>query len=64
MIRITIKTDNAAFEHSPVDEVARILAGLVRRLHDSDWKAPGLEIPLRDINGNTVGKFAWTDDPI
>lgn len=52
-IRITLKTDNAAFADGNLSaEAERIIA---------TWIAGGLrEVPLRDVNGNTVGKVTIT----
>lgn len=50
--RITINTDNAAFEGDPSVEVVRILYRLMK-----DIEGNGLcEFNLRDINGNKVGE--------
>lgn len=59
MFRLTIETENAAFEETPASEIARILRGLAEKLErdgvpdgpDNCWR-------LRDVNGNTVGT-AW-----
>lgn len=54
MIRITIKTDNAAFEDREI-EIARILHALADRILDRD--------PPRyvsDINGNRCGSVTVT----
>jgi hypothetical protein len=53
MIRIEIKTDNAAFRPDCRDEIVRILQDLVERF----GRGP-LEQPIRDINGNTVGSVS------
>ena len=53
-IRITINTDNAAFEQDRDFEVARILQAAARHIEvtgDYSW-------PLRDANGDTVGKIS------
>ncbi len=55
-ITIDIKTDNAAFEE--YGEVKRILRDMVDRM--DDIVRPGDGGNLRDINGNTVGKFKVT----
>jgi hypothetical protein len=54
-VKITIDCDNAAFEHRPFDEVARILqqAAIKVRLFSKVDK----RFTLRDTNGNTVGKM-------
>lgn len=49
---ITIRLSNDAFCDAPEQEVARILSSLA-----TDFEANGLsDQPLRDINGNTVGR--------
>ena len=53
--KIEIKMDNAAFENGAGAELARILRGITNTLHDR--AVVEMEIPLRDSNGNTVGKF-------
>jgi hypothetical protein len=58
-LRITIKMDNAAFDETPGDEVARILreaADAVQGLGDFLW----FGMNLRDLNGNTVGEAKVT----
>lgn len=69
MVKITIKTDNAAFqdEFSNIDsnvrnqEVARILRNLASQLEKSveqgvDWNS----VILLDINGNSVGSYTYS----
>ena len=69
MVKITIKTDNAAFqdEFSTIDsnvrnqEVARILRNLANQLEKSveegvDWNS----VILLDINGNSVGSYTYS----
>lgn len=69
MVKITIKTDNAAFqdEFSNIDsnvrnqEVARILRNLANQLEKSveegvDWNS----VILLDINGNSVGSYTYS----
>lgn len=52
-IQIEIETGNAAFDDRPMDEVARILHVLARRLeHDGVLTD---EKKLHDVNGNRVG---------
>ena len=55
MFRLTINTDNAAFE-SEGHELARILRNLATRLAVDD-RAPGesCSYPIMDANGNRVG---------
>jgi len=54
MITITIETNNAAFDDDYEMEVARILKSAAVR----SMLGRGGSLPLRDINGNTVGHFA------
>ena len=57
MIRIEIKTDNAAFE-SP-DEISRILRNVTAMFEGCNNNFDPLEFGtthLHDSNGNTVGK--------
>lgn len=57
---LVISTDNAAFdgEHHKATEVARILIETAARI-----QSHGLEdMPLRDHNGNTVGRLdVWLE---
>ncbi len=55
-IKITLTTDNAAFDGDCAGEVARILRELAERI-ESQGLMGGEEHGLRDINGNTVGRF-------
>lgn len=50
-IRITIDTDNAAFENDPVREIRRIFNESMRE----QIQLENGEYPLRDLNGNTCG---------
>jgi len=60
MLKIRIKTDNQAFDQEGL-EVARILRLLADRLEYQD-KFQECQLPLRDLNGNTVGYYqTWTD---
>jgi len=63
MLTIRIETDNAAFGDRPEYETARILRRLADRMENTGL--PDAEgIPLRDINGNRVGKAVVSDsDP-
>lgn len=69
MVKITIKTDNAAFqdEFSNINsnvrnqEIARILRNLASQLEKSveqgvDWNS----VILLDINGNSVGSYTYS----
>ena len=60
MLKLKIKTDNQAFDQEG-QEVARILRGLADKLEQLD-KFQECQLPLRDLNGNTVGYYTtWTD---
>jgi hypothetical protein len=60
MIRITIQTENAAFDPDPKNEVARILRTLADHIAEYHTLAPGSDIKLQDRNGNTVGALHVT----
>jgi hypothetical protein len=56
-LHIEIELDNAAFEPDSMAEIKRILDYVTYHVtlrHDTDK-------PLRDINGNVVGR-AWTEE--
>ncbi len=53
---ITVTMENAAFEDAPASELARILRELANKIERNGPDA----CKLRDINGNTVGKFVVT----
>lgn len=60
MLKIRIKTDNQAFDQEG-QEVARILRDLADKLEHLD-ELQESQLPLRDLNGNTVGYYqTWTD---
>ena len=60
MFRIKLDTDNQAF-HQEGQEVARILRGLADQVEHLD-KLQECRLPLRDLNGNTVGYCkTWSD---
>ena len=60
MFKIKLDTDNQAF-HQEGQEVARILRGLADQVEHLD-KLQESQLPLRDVNGNTVGYYqTWTD---
>jgi hypothetical protein len=54
--RLTITTDNAAFEHDPSREVSRILADVAKKI-DARWFQDPDSGALRDVNGNKVGEW-------
>ena len=55
MMRITIKTENDAFQPYPYAEVARVLRELADKLDPVGMPSNDEVWTLRDINGNTVG---------
>lgn len=55
-LKITINIDNAAFDGRMEYEVASILLSFLARIQNGG----GLEMPLRDTNGNTVGEARLT----
>ena len=60
MLKLKLETDNQAFNQEG-HEVARILRGLADRLENLD-KLQECQLPLRDLNGNTVGYYqTWTN---
>ena len=60
MLKLKIETDNQAFDQEG-QEVARILRGLADQVEHLD-KLQECQLPLRDLNGNTVGYYqTWTD---
>lgn len=61
-----VSTDNAAFAPSVGSEVARLLRVLAEDLDDGEIEPDDLryganEGTVRDANGNTVGRWFWTD---
>jgi ABC-type Co2+ transport system permease subunit len=53
---LTIDCDNDAFEDMPQAEVARILHNVAERI-----LYPLMDGTCRDVNGNTVGSFAFDE---
>jgi len=56
-IKITINTDNAAFEDYPEDEIARILHKIADSIEADECLLCVDNYPVIDINGNTVGSL-------
>lgn len=56
VVVITIKTSNAAFEENLTGEVARILRQYANNVGNQNAV---YSTPLKDINGNTVGKVRY-----
>jgi len=61
MLKLKINSENAAFDQEG-QEVARILRGLADRLENLD-KLQECQLPLRDLNGNTVGYYQTWPQP-
>ena len=56
--KIEIEMENAAFAPHPHGELASILSQLSEAILDrGTFPIVGANWPLRDVNGNTVGKF-------
>ena len=55
-LTIKIKLDNAAFEPTPHEEIARILRVIADRLTMFVPDLDAMEIVVMDINGNRVGE--------
>lgn len=56
---IIINTDNASFQDNP-DQMTSILTDCITACNNGDLEN-GFDIPLRDYNGNVVGKMLTTD---
>lgn len=63
MFRIEIETGNAAFLPDAGPEVARLLRELADRLDGDDLPryTPGASGGTRDLNGNTVLRWEWSE---
>jgi len=60
-LQLQIQCNNAAFEDSCGDEVARLLREAAAKIEGASQKAlRGFGNPLRDINGNRVGEFQFS----
>ena len=59
-ITITIKTENAAFEPNPINEIGRILRQLSDNLAYGRIYKEEISENLWDINGNKVGTVKVT----
>ena len=62
MLKLKINTDNQAFDQEG-QEVARILRGLADQVEHLD-KLQECQLPLRDLNGNTVGYYQTSTDQL
>ena len=57
---LKIECDNAAFERDPAKEVARILKEVAKQV--GAYPAfPGVG-KVRDVNGNSVGTYGFSED--
>ena len=61
MLKLKINTENQAFDLEGL-EVARILRGLADQVEHLD-KLQECQLPLRDLNGNTVGYYQTWPQP-
>jgi hypothetical protein len=57
---LEIQCDNAAFENDPAKEVARILREVAKQV--GAYPAFPSVCKARDLNGNTVGTYGFSDD--
>lgn len=57
MFQLHFDTSNEAFSDSPAREAARILRKVARRLESGETDGR-----IRDVNGNTVGRFDLTEE--
>ena len=62
MLKLKINSDNQAFDQAEGQEVARILRAMADRLENLD-KLQECQLPLRDLNGNTVGYYQTWPQP-
>ena len=62
MLKLKLETDNQAFDQEG-QEVARILRLLADRLEHLD-KLQESQLPLKDLNGNTVGYYQTSTDQL
>ena len=55
-----LNTDNAAFSDHPVSEIHRVFTEIQQQLtHQRMIGVESLGGTIRDVNGNTVGKWSW-----
>ncbi len=57
---VTINTDNDAFSDDPANEIALILRRVAEKTLVTMDKGHYSTTPIRDSNGNTVGKYVYT----
>ena len=62
MLKLKINSENAAFDLEG-QEVARILRDLADKLEHLD-KLQESQLPLRDLNGNTVGYYTSSTEQL
>ena len=58
---LVMACDNDAFADNPAREVARILAEISEKIESAD-AVPDCYKPIRDYNGNEIGRYAMTND--
>jgi hypothetical protein len=62
---LTIGTDNAAFDPEPEPELAHLLRSIADRIeYGSDHGNLAESRPIYDSNGNRVGQFTLTEEPV
>lgn len=60
IFRLTVNTDNSAFEDDPARELVRILHSVAGRIERGDDFS--MYQTILDANGNDVGRFALKPD--
>jgi hypothetical protein len=58
-MKLEIATDNAAFGEEPGQELALILREIANHLEAGMNPKAYFTAPIRDTNGNTVGKYSY-----
>ena len=58
---VKFKTDNAAFGDFPTDQIVSILYEIADALQSDDTctRCPPDKMPIKDRNGNTIGKAIY-----
>ena len=57
MFNLNLETENDAFKRRPLAEIARILRETADRVANGTDEGK-----IRDLNGNTVGTFTYTEE--
>ena len=55
--------DNTTSEYNQQDETARILSKLAKTVKNAQFFSDGIDIQLKDVNGNEVGFLGVYDEP-